>query len=87
MSKFEPAGAAEILRSSQKDEEYMHVFRQLISDISQSFIGWVYVLYKVLFVLKLVKVYVLIMVFIVKYRYYYYFFKDIPTVIARVAFP
>lgn len=39
MSKFQPAGAAEILRSSQKDEEYMHVFRNLISDVFQNCIG------------------------------------------------
>lgn len=39
MSKFQPAGAAEILRSSQKDEEYMQIFRHLIADIFQSTIG------------------------------------------------
>jgi len=39
MSKFQPAGAAEILRSSQKDEEYMHILRHLMSDVLQSCIG------------------------------------------------
>lgn len=39
MSKFQPAGAAEILRSSQKDEEYMHMLRNFISDVFQNCIG------------------------------------------------
>lgn len=39
MSKPQIAGTSEILRASQKDEEYLHYLRNLISDVTQRCLG------------------------------------------------
>ncbi|KAG8198879.1 hypothetical protein JTE90_015093 [Oedothorax gibbosus] len=39
MNKPQSAGTSEILRSSQKDEEYLHYLRSLVADITQRCLG------------------------------------------------
>ena len=36
---FQPAGAAEVLRAAQKDENFMHHLKSCVSDIAQQTIG------------------------------------------------